>query len=131
MLAGGDPDAGPRCWSRALGPLRRSRCPRALSRVDEVVARALADNPELRALRADIEAARGRLRQAGLRPNPMLDLGGQQNVAGPDNNVTIGLTVPLDLNGRKEGRVGVAEREVEMKRPRSPTASAGSSPTCG
>ena len=45
----------------------------------------------------------------------MLDLGGQQNVAGPDNNVTIGLTVPLDLNGRKEGRVGVAEREVEMK----------------
>jgi cobalt-zinc-cadmium efflux system outer membrane protein len=83
--------------------------------VDEVVARALSDNPELHALRADIDAARGRLRQAGLRPNPMLDLGGQQNVAGPDNNVTIGLTVPLDLNGRKEGRVGVAEREVEMK----------------
>ena len=79
------------------------------------MARALADNPELRAARAEVEAARGRLRQAGLRPNPMLDLGGQQNVAGPDNNVTIGLTVPLDLNGRKEGRVGVAEREVEMK----------------
>jgi outer membrane protein, heavy metal efflux system len=83
--------------------------------VDGVVARALSDNPELRALRTDIDAARGRLRQAGLRPNPLLDLGGQQNVAGPDNNVTIGLTVPLDLNGRKAGRVGVAEREVEMK----------------
>jgi outer membrane protein, heavy metal efflux system len=28
----------------------------------------------------------------------------------------IGLSVPLDLNGRKEGRVGVAERELQMKR---------------
>lgn len=84
--------------------------------VDEVAARALADNPELRAARAEVDAARERVRQAGLRPNPMLELGGQQNVAGPDNNVTVGLTLPLDLNGRKEGRVAVAERELEMKR---------------
>jgi cobalt-zinc-cadmium efflux system outer membrane protein len=84
--------------------------------VDELVARALAENGELRAVRAEVDAAVGRLRQAGFRPNPMLDLGGQQNVAGPDNNITIGLTLPLDLNGRKEGRVGVAERELELKR---------------
>jgi outer membrane protein, heavy metal efflux system len=83
--------------------------------IDDVVAHALEENPDLRALRAEIDAARGRLRQAGLRPNPMLDLGGQANVAGPDNNVMIGLTVPLDLNGRKAGRVGVAERELAMK----------------
>jgi len=83
--------------------------------VAELVARALADNLELRAARAEIDAARGRLRQAGLRPNPMLDLAGQQNVAGPDNNVMVGVTVPLDLNGRKEGRVAVAERELELK----------------
>src|SRR5213596_3610507 len=83
--------------------------------VDEVVARALADSPDLRAARAEIDAAVGRLQQAGLRPNPMLELGGQKALS-PDNNVTIGLTVPLDLNGRKEGRVGVAEREVQMKR---------------
>jgi cobalt-zinc-cadmium efflux system outer membrane protein len=83
--------------------------------VEEAVARALAENPELRALRTEIDAARGRLRQAGLRPNPMLELGGQKNVTGPDNNVNVGLSLPLDLNGRKEGRVGVAEREIEMK----------------
>jgi outer membrane protein, heavy metal efflux system len=83
--------------------------------VDELVARALAENPELAAARAEVEAGRGRLRQAGLRPNPMLDLAGQQNVSGPDSNVSVGLTVPLDLNGRKEGRVGVAAREVELK----------------
>jgi cobalt-zinc-cadmium efflux system outer membrane protein len=45
----------------------------------------------------------------------MLDLGGQANVSGPDNNVNIGLSIPLDLNGRKAGRVGVAEREIDMK----------------
>ncbi|HET6372517.1 MAG TPA: TolC family protein, partial [Candidatus Polarisedimenticolia bacterium] len=83
--------------------------------VDEVVARAIADNPDLRGARAEAEAAVGRLRQAGLRPNPMLELGGQKAL-GPDNNLTAGVTLPLDLNGRKDGRVGVAERELEMKR---------------
>jgi cobalt-zinc-cadmium efflux system outer membrane protein len=83
--------------------------------IDQVVERAVADNPELRAMRAEVDAARGRLLQAGLRPNPMLDLGGQANVSGPDNNVTVGLSIPLDLNGRKAGRVGVAEREIDLK----------------
>jgi len=83
--------------------------------VDELVTRALADNLELRAARAEVDAARGRLRQAALRPNPMLDLGAQQSVTGPDNNITVGVTLPLDLNRRKAGRVGVAERELDMK----------------
>ena len=84
--------------------------------VDELVDQALRQNAELAAARAEVDAAIGRLRQAGLRPNPMLDLGGQQNVSGPDNNVTVGVSVPLDLNGRKEGRVGVADRELAMRR---------------
>jgi len=83
--------------------------------IDEVVARALADNPDLRAARAEVDAATGRLRQAGLRPNPMLELGGQKAI-GPDNNLTVGVTLPLDLNGRVDGRVGVATREVDMRR---------------
>jgi outer membrane protein, heavy metal efflux system len=83
--------------------------------VDELVTRALADNLELHAARAEVDAARGRLRQAALRPNPMLDLGAQQSVTGPDNNIMVGVTLPLDLNRRKAGRVGVAEREIEMK----------------
>jgi cobalt-zinc-cadmium efflux system outer membrane protein len=83
--------------------------------VDEWVARALTNNPQLRAARAELEAAGARVQQASLRPNPMLDLGGQKAIS-PDNNLSIGVTVPLDLNGRKEGRVGVAEREVEVRR---------------
>src|SRR5215510_3822695 len=84
--------------------------------VDELVARMLADNPDVQAIQAEVDAAHGRLQQAELRPNPMLDLGVQQNATGPDNNVTASVTVPLDLNGRKAGRVGVAERELEVKR---------------
>src|SRR3989441_9156757 len=82
--------------------------------VDELVARALADNPDLKAARLEVEASAGRLQQAGLRPNPMLELGGQKALSS-DNNLTVGVSLPLDLNGRKEGRVGVAEREIEMR----------------
>jgi len=83
--------------------------------VDELVARALTDNPDLKAARIDVEAATARVQQAGLRPNPMLELGGQKAIS-PDNNLSIGVSLPLDLNGRKEGRVAVAERELETRR---------------
>jgi len=83
--------------------------------VDELVVRALTDNPDLKAVRIDVEAATARVQQAGLRPNPMLELGGQKALS-PDNNLNIGVSLPLDLNGRKEGRVAVAERELDTKR---------------
>src|SRR5262249_60659102 len=83
--------------------------------VDELIDRALSDNPELKAIRADVDAALGRRKQAGLRPNPMLELGGQKALS-PDNNLNVGLSLPLDLNGRRDGRVAVAEGELRMKR---------------
>ena len=84
--------------------------------VDDLVARALTDSLELRALHADVDAAQGRLQQAALRPNPMLELGAQDNVTGTDTNLMVSVMLPLDLNGRKAGRVGVADRTLEMKR---------------
>jgi outer membrane protein, heavy metal efflux system len=83
--------------------------------IDELVTQALSENPELQAARAEVEAAQGRLLQAGLRPNPMLDVGAQQSITGPDNNIMVGVTLPLDLNRRKAGRIGIAERELELK----------------
>jgi cobalt-zinc-cadmium efflux system outer membrane protein len=92
----------------------RAQSPERMT-VGELVTRALAAHPELEATRLEVDAASARVRQAGLRPNPMLDVAGQKAL-GPDNNLVVGVTVPLDLNGRKEGRVGVAEREVDVRR---------------
>jgi outer membrane protein, heavy metal efflux system len=83
--------------------------------IDEIVARAVAENPELHAARAEVDAAIGRLRQTGLRPNPELELGGQKALT-PDNNLTVAVRLPLDLNDRKGGRVAVAAQDVELKR---------------
>ena len=102
------------CPAAVLPGVARGQTPPEVS-VDELVARALADNPDLKAARIDVEAAAARAQQAGLRPNPMLELGGQKALS-PDNNINVGLSLPLDLNGRKEGRVAVAERELETRR---------------
>ena len=83
--------------------------------VEALVAEAIQNHPELQAARLEIEAGAARVQQAGLRPNPVLELGGQKAL-GPDNNVSVGVSLPLDLNGRKEGRVGVAERERDVRR---------------
>jgi cobalt-zinc-cadmium efflux system outer membrane protein len=84
--------------------------------VDDLVARALADNPDFQATQAEVDAAHGRLQQAGLRPNPLLELGVQQNPVSTDNNLTATVTAPLDLNGRQAGRIGLATGELELKR---------------
>jgi cobalt-zinc-cadmium efflux system outer membrane protein len=83
--------------------------------VQELVTEALRSHPELQAARLEIDAAAARIQQAGLRPNPMLELGGQKALT-PDNTISVGVKLPLDLNGRKEGRVGVAEREHDVRR---------------
>jgi cobalt-zinc-cadmium efflux system outer membrane protein len=83
--------------------------------IDDLVARAVSENPDLRASRAEVDAAVGRLRQAGLRPNPELDLSGQKALS-PDNNLNVTLRLPLDLNDRKGGRVAVAEQDLALKR---------------
>jgi cobalt-zinc-cadmium efflux system outer membrane protein len=97
-----------------IGQAAEPRGVQALT-IDELVKQALAENPEVQAARAEVEAARGRLLQAGLRPNPMLDVGFQKSVTGPDNNVMAGVTLPLDLNRRQAGRLGVAEQELALK----------------
>jgi outer membrane protein, heavy metal efflux system len=97
-----------------IGQAAEPRGVQALT-IDELVKQALAENPEVQAARAEVEAARGRLLQARLRPNPMLDVGFQKSVTGPDNNVMAGVTLPLDLNRRQAGRLGVAEQELALK----------------
>src|SRR5262249_7456776 len=82
---------------------------------DELVRYALAHNGELAAARQTIAEARGRLRQAGLKPNPTIESSGTRAVTSPDNMAMIGAELPLELGGRRKARVEVAQRELEMR----------------
>jgi cobalt-zinc-cadmium efflux system outer membrane protein len=82
---------------------------------DEAVARALAANGELLALRNEIEAARALVKQAAFRANPRLDVSGAKTVATPDHQLMVEGMLPLELGGRRAARVRVAEREVGVR----------------
>ncbi|HEX8291480.1 MAG TPA: TolC family protein [Pyrinomonadaceae bacterium] len=82
---------------------------------DEAVARALASNGELLALREEVEAARALVRQASFRANPRLDVSGSKAVTTPDNQLMVEGMLPLELGGRRAARVRVAGREVEVR----------------
>jgi cobalt-zinc-cadmium efflux system outer membrane protein len=77
--------------------------------LDTAIARARERQPSLRAVRSDIEAARGLQQQAGLRPNPTLTLERRDEPGGTDNLTSIGIQWPLDLF-RRSGRVQTTER---------------------
>ena len=82
---------------------------------NEVVLYALAHNGELAAARQMIAEARGRLRQAGFRTNPMVDGGYQHGITSSDNNLNLSAELPLELGGRRDARVAVAQREIELR----------------
>ncbi len=82
---------------------------------DEAVARALAANGELLAMREEVESARALVRQAASRANPRLDVWGAKAVNMPDAELMVEGMLPLELGGRRTARVRVAEREVEVR----------------
>lgn len=83
--------------------------------VEEAVAYALEQNDELQAAAREVEAARALVKQASLRANPMLDVGGARRLNGSDNSVMVEGMLPLELGGRRDARVLVAERELEVR----------------
>ncbi len=82
---------------------------------NDLIRRALTSNSELAAARLDINRARARLRQAGLRPNPTLDFEQQRGVQDSpgESTTSIGVAVPLELGGKRKGRVDLARAELE------------------
>ncbi len=81
----------------------------------DLVRRALASNGELAAARMEIERARARLRQAGLRPNPTLEFEqttGRFTGAPGESEISVGLAVPLELGGKRRRRIELAQAEI-------------------
>lgn len=81
--------------------------------LDEAIARALETEPSIRGSRTDITAARGRLEQAALRPNPAVTFERRTEPAGTDDQFSIGVEWPLDLF-RRRGRIESAQGEAEV-----------------
>jgi cobalt-zinc-cadmium efflux system outer membrane protein len=84
----------------------------------QALAEAEARAPTLVAAAAEVEAARGKLRQAGFRPNPELTVE-VENVAGsgPYRGVggaetTVSLNQRLDLGGRRSARLAHAQAQL-------------------
>ena len=82
----------------------------------DLVRRALTLNTELAAARFEVERARGRLRQAGLRPNPTIDFEqttGRLTGSAGERETSIGFALPLDISGQRSARVNLARAEFE------------------
>jgi cobalt-zinc-cadmium efflux system outer membrane protein len=79
--------------------------------LDQAIARALEQEPSLRAARSQIEVARGMRVQSSLRPNPSVSIERREEPHGMDNETMLSLEWPLDLF-RRDARVAVADRQV-------------------
>lgn len=81
---------------------------------DDVQRIAVALNPELARMRSDIAAAKGRLREAGLYPNPSVEVGQSGvRVSGEGQGMTDAyLAQPIIVGGRRGAAVDAAEAGV-------------------
>jgi cobalt-zinc-cadmium efflux system outer membrane protein len=81
--------------------------------LEQAIARALEQEPSLRAARSEIDVARGMRLQASLRPNPSVSFERREEPAGTDSQTMVAVEWPLDLF-RRSRRVAVADREVRV-----------------
>ena len=82
----------------------------------DLVRRAIASNAELAAVRLDIERARARIQQAGLRPNPAFDFEqttGRLTGSQGERETSVGFALPLELGGKRQRRIDLARAEFE------------------
>ena len=92
--------------------------PQFIDRVDglslaDAVGRALAGEPGLAVVRAQIDVAAGLRAQAGLRPNPSMAFEHRTEPGGTDSQTMLTAEWPLDLY-RRTGRQAVADAEVSV-----------------
>ncbi|MGI8494030.1 MAG: TolC family protein, partial [Pyrinomonadaceae bacterium] len=86
--------------------------------VIDLIGRALQANGELVAARLEIEKARARLTQAGLRPNPTLEIeqtSGRFLGSSGTGDLSVGATLPLELYGQRKRRIELAQLEITAR----------------
>mgnify|MGYP001770864008 CR=1 FL=1 len=89
--------------------------PQQGSSSDDLIKLSLTSSRELAAARLDIDRARARLRQAGLRPNPTIDFEqttGRLSGSPGERSTSIGVALPLEIGGRRQRRIELAQAEL-------------------
>lgn len=74
---------------------------------------ALAQNPQLRAATAELDANDGALRQAGLIPNPVLGVD-QEDLKSGTRTTKVQLAQTLEMGGKRAARVELAQRGKDI-----------------
>src|SRR5262249_689897 len=84
---------------------------------DQLAQTALAENKAVQAQREQLRQAGARLAQAGLRPNPTLEVSTLTDVAFAnegENGFALTLSQPIELAGKRRSRMRVAEAEIGL-----------------
>lgn len=84
----------------------------------EIVKRSFEANGDIKIARLDVEKARARLTQAGLRPNPTLEVettSGRLAGSAGDSEFSAGVSLPLDLYGQRSRRIDLANADIALK----------------
>lgn len=77
--------------------------------LERAIALAMQANPQLAGARHEVQAIAGTVLQAGLRPNPVLDVG-QVDTRRATRETTAQLSQTIELGGKRTSRVEAAER---------------------
>ena len=96
--------------------LARYRDPIQGTSANDLIRMALAGNGELIAGRLDIDRARARLRQAGLRPNPSVafeQTTGSLTGSPGESETSIGISMPLEVGSQRQRPIMLAQAELE------------------
>lgn len=84
----------------------------------EIVKRAFESNGEIKIARLEVDKARARLRQAGVRSNPTLEVEqstGSLVGSSGERELSMGVSVPLDVYGQRQRRIDLAQAEITLR----------------
>ncbi len=84
----------------------------------EIIRSAFANNGDLKVAQLEVEKAKARLTQASLRQNPTLDIEQKSgNFVGSsgDNELSVGVSVPIDIYNQRKRRIDLANAEITLK----------------
>lgn len=84
----------------------------------EIVKRAFETNGDIKIARLEVDKAKARLTQAGLRPNPTLEVeqtSGRLAGSPGDTEFKAGISMPLEVYGQRSRRIDFANADIALK----------------